>query len=253
MVNKYMIRIGGWAILSILSGQVVRGQSSAIPANIRASYAVESLSDAAAIGRNEVIYGVPAPPGKVIGDTYLSTMWRKSAIQLYKDDRIIEGYDTRYDIHADALDVKTTAGVKMLEGRRIRSFSWRDSSRIEPVFFVNAQDFKLEGTPMTGFFEVMADGRAPLLKRTVLQIKKANYNVSFDVGSRDDKILKRADYYMATGNDVVEVGTSKKKMLPLFGDKAAEVEKFIDDNSLSLKKEGDLVKLFEYYNSLLPQ
>lgn len=228
-------------------------QSSAIPSNIRAAYTVESLSDAAAIGKNEILYGVPAPEGRVVGDTYLSTHWRKAVIQLYKDDRVVEGYEVRYDIKTDALDVKTTGGVKVLEGRRIRSFSWRDSSRQEPVFFVNAHDYGFEGVSLTGFFEVLADGSAPLFKRTGLALKKADYNVSFDVGSRDDKILKQATYYMGTKQKVVEVEQTRKKLLSLFGAKGDEMEKYISDNGLSLKREDDLVAIFAHYNSLLPQ
>jgi len=228
-------------------------QASAIPNNIRASYTVEGLSDATVAGKNEVLYGVAAPPGKVIGDTYLSTLWRPSAIQLYKDDRVIEGYDCRYDLQSDALDVKTKEGVKVLEGKRIRSFSWQDSSRLEPVFFVNASDFKLDGVPLTGFFEVLVDGKAPLLKRITLHLKKADYNVSFDVGSRDDKILKQSQYYVGRENAVTELGSSKKKVLALFGDQAAEMERFLNNNQVSLKQETDLIKVFQHYNSLLTQ
>jgi len=243
------------SILFLLSATVwsAFGQASAIPANVRASYTVGSLSEGVSMGRNGVLYGVPAPPGKVVGDTYYSTHWRKSVIQLYKDDRMIEGYRVRYDIQTDALDVNTDGGVKVLDGKRIRSFSWLDSSRVEPVFFVNAHDYHLEGTPLTGFFEVLADGKAPLFKRIELHVKKADYNVSFDVGSRDDKILKEATYFVGQGKNVVEVESSKKKVLSLFGDKANEMEKFMESNNISVKKEADLVKLLQHYNGLIAQ
>ncbi|HTF21709.1 MAG TPA: hypothetical protein VK658_26705 [Chryseolinea sp.] len=240
-------------ILSCAAAPGVYGQSSAIPNNIRASYTMEGLADANAIGKNEILYGVPAPAGKVIGDTYLGTHWRKSAIQLYKDDRVVEGYPVRYDIQTDALDVKTDAGVKVLEGKRIRSFSWVDSSRLDPVFFVNARDYKFEGSPLLGFFEVLVDGKVPLFKRTELHVKKADYNVSFDVGSRDDKILKQSSYYIGQQQTVVEVSPTRKKVIALFGDKANEMEKYMSDNDVSLKKEADLVRTFQYYNSLLTQ
>jgi hypothetical protein len=240
--------------LAVVSASSVRGQQiSAIPNNIRAAYTMEGLSDLNALGNGEVLYGVPMPPGKVIGDTYLSTTWRKSAILLYKDEKLVEGYDVRYDIHADALDVKTSKGVKVLDGKRIRSFTWTDSSRLEPAFFVNAHEYKLDGSPLTGFFEVLVDGQAPLFKRTDIHIKKANYNVSFDVGSRDDKILKQPTYFMGQSGAVNEIESSRKKVLVLFGDKADEMGRYMDVNKLSLKKEGDLVNIFRHYNSLLLQ
>jgi hypothetical protein len=238
-------------IVSSFASIAVNGQSSAIPTNIRSSYTLESLSDATKLSQNEVLYGVAAPPGKVIGDTYLGTNWRKSAIQLYKDERVIQGYSVRYDIYTDALDVKTDKGIKVLEGKRIRSFSWLDSSRLDPVYFVNARDYKLDNTPLTGFFEVLADGAVPLFKRTNLRVKKADYNVSFDVGSRDDKILKEVTYFVGEGKSVVELSPAKKKVLSIFGSKSDEMEKYIDENNLSAKKEADLVKIFQHYNTSL--
>jgi hypothetical protein len=250
-----MIQLRMASLALVLSGATSSAycQTSAIPTNIRASYTMQSLSDASTMGKNEILYGVPAPEGKVIGDTYYSTQWKKSAIQLYKDDRVIEGYKIRYDIQTDALDVNTDAGVKVLDGKRIRSFSWLDSSRVDPVYFVNARDYKLDGTPLTGFFEVLVDGKTPLFKRVELHLKKADYNVSFDVGSRDDKILKQAVYFVGQEKSVVEAGSSKKKILAVFGDKAGEMEKFMNDNSVSVKREADLVKVFQHYNSLIAQ
>ena len=243
----------GLAVAVLFQVDVCFGQDSAIPSNIRASYTMESLSDGSQVSLNEVLYGVAAPPGKVIGDTYLTPNWLKSAIQLYKDDRVIQGYSVRYDIYADALDIKTNNGVKVLEGKRIKSFSWLDSTRVEPVFFVNARDYKFENTPLTGFFEVLVDGPAPLFKRTQLRVKKADYNVSFDVGSRDDKILKERSYYVGQSKAVVELGNAKKKVLPIFGNRSDEMEKFMSDNNLSLKNEADLVRLFKHYNTLIAQ
>ncbi|MGC3948742.1 MAG: hypothetical protein QM762_30285 [Chryseolinea sp.] len=229
------------------------GQTSAVPSNLRSSFTLESLGDATQVSQNEVLYGVPAPAGKIIGDTYLSKSWRKSAIQLYKDERVIKGYPVRYDIYTDALDVKTDNGVKVLEGKRIQSFSWLDSTRADPVFFVNARDYKLENIPLTGFLEVLVDGSAPLFKRTELHVKKADYNVAFDVGSRDDKILKDETYFVGQDKNVIELSAAKKKVLSIFRNKTAEMEKYIDENNLSLKKEADLVKIFGHYNALLTQ
>jgi len=104
---------------------------------------------------------------------------------------------------------------------------------------------------MIGFFQVLADGSSPLFKKTRITIKKANYKVQFDVGSRDDKILKKHDYFTLQNNYVVELLSSKKNLLPFFADQAAEVEKFIDVNSLNTNKESHLKAIFEYYNLLV--
>jgi hypothetical protein len=98
---------------------------------------------------------------------------------------------------------------------------------------------------------VVVDGPLPLLKQTTVYVKKADYSVQFDVGSRDDKILKKTELYFAKNGQVLELPSSKKKLLPLFGDKAEAIGKFIQDQNLSTSREADLVTIFQHYNSLI--
>jgi len=212
-------------------------QGSVIPSNVRAVNTIERLTDSNGLGNNEMMFGIPLPEGKVIGDTYLSTEWKRSVILLYDKNKLIEGFPARYDIKADELDVKGASGVKVLEGRKVKSFMWMDSSRTDPYYFVNAKEFKVDGVPLIGFYEVLVDGNAPLFKKMNITIKKADYNVTLAMGSRDDKILKNPAYYLADGNTAYEIPNSKKKFLQLLKSKADEVESYMESNGLSLKKE----------------
>lgn len=225
-------------------------QGSVIPPNVRATNTIERLTDSNGLGNNEMMFGIPIPEGKVIGDTYLSTEWKKSVILLYEKGRLIEGFPVRYDIKSDELDVKGRSEVKVLEGRKVKSFMWIDSTRTEPYYFINARDFKEEGVPLVGFFEVLVDGNSPLFKKTDISVKKADYNVTLSMGSRDDKILKSSSYYLADGSSVSEIPGSKKKFLQLLKGKADEVESYMDTNNLSVKKEEELIAIFKYYNSI---
>ena len=254
--NSTSIIARSGAIL-ILIGYISLGpaiaQNSAIPNYVRAVNALDRLTDSNGLGSNEMVYGIPLPPGKVIGDTYLSQSWKKSVILLYKEDKLLEGYEVRYDVYADELEVKTNKGIKVLKGRDIKSFMWTDSAQLDPYYFVNAADYKREGAPLAGFFEVLVDGQMPLFKKTRLTVKKANYNVALDVGSRDDKILKVHEYFLARSGEVMEVPTSRKKITSVFSPKGDDVTKFMNANDLSVKKEIDLVHIFEFYNSLSKQ
>ena len=225
-------------------------QGSVIPSNVRAVNTIEGLTDSNGLGNNEMLYGIPLPEGKVIGDSYLSTEWKKSVILLYDNNKLIEGFPVRYDIKSDDLEVKGRTEVKVLEGRKVKSFMWIDSSRSEPYYFVNAKDFKLDGVPLTGFFEVMVDGNSPLFKKTNISIKKADYNATLNMGSRDDKILKNSTYFAVDGASISEIPGNKKKFLQLLKSKADQVESYMDENGLSIKREEELVAIFKYYNSL---
>jgi len=224
---------------------------TAVPNNVRARTTMQSMLSGNELGSKQVIYGFPAPPGKVIGDSYLSKNWQTSSILLYEDDKLLEGYPVRYDIQLDELEIKGQGGVKVLEGNKIKSFSLVDSLSKKAKYYVNAKEYKMEdGTPFLGFFEVMVDGKLPLLRMTNVDVKRANYSVHFDVGSRDDVILKSTKLYTSSNNVVTEVPSSQKKLLAMFGDKEPKISKFIKVNTLNVADPYHLTRIFELYNSL---
>jgi hypothetical protein len=236
----------------LIAGVLSANAQSVVPPNIRAINTIERLNDFDGMTNGDIMYGIPLPPGKVIGDSYLDTHWKKSTILLYEKDKLIQGFPSRYDIYLDELEINARNGIKVLKGDKIKSFVWFDSSTNVPSYFVNAKDFKNEdNVPLTGFFQVLSDGANPLLKKTDIHIRKATYNVALNVGSQDDKILKKDDFYLLKGSNVFEIPSSRKKLLPLFGDRAEVMEKFIKENSLSTTKEDDLKIIFNQYNSLV--
>ena len=243
------ILTGFFVLSAFISGCYAQ---AVVPPNIRATNTLDNLSDMTRLGNGDLIYGIPITEGKVIGDTYLETHWQNANILLYEKEQLIKGFPVRYDIRLDELEVKARNGVKVLSGEKIRSFMWIDSATKLPSYFVNAKDFKNDdNVAYTGFFQVLADGDLPLFKKTVIDIKKADYNIQLNVGSHDDKIIKKTDYYTMKGKQVVEVPSGKKKLIASFPDKSDEVEKFIKESDLNVNKEEHLRLIFEYYNSLV--
>jgi hypothetical protein len=239
----------------ILFFNVVTGiaaySQAAMPDNLRAASTLDRLTNFQGNNTPDMLYGIPMPPGKVIGDTYLSTDWKIATVLLYADNKIIEGFPTRYDIGTNELEFNAKNGVKALSGEKVKSFVWIDSQTNTPSYFVNAKEFKnIDNVPFIGFFQILSDGTLPLMKRTKITVKKADYNAALNVGSPDDKILKSEELCYSKENKVFKMPGSNKKAVPVFGDKAAEIKKFIDENSLSVGKEEDLIKIFDHFNSL---
>lgn len=203
-------------------------------------------------GAGNILYGVPMPPGKVIGDSYVSKSWNYGSILLYESEKLIEGYPLRYDIDKDELEINAPGGAKVLSGSKVKSFTWQDSLSHNVVYFVSAKDYmNAEGTPLAGFFEVLSDGALPAFKKTSLVLKKANYVKEFDTGTRDDQILKKEEFYYVKEGKVYSLPSSKKKILPLFNDQAEKMKTYIETNNMSLKEAHHLQSIFEYYNSLI--
>lgn len=240
-----------FAFVLIVLSYCCSAQPSEAPTQLSASYSLDRMSDYRGLNSNELIAGIPLAPGKVVGDTYLSEDWKTGTMLLYEDDKMIERFPIRYDIKTNEIEIKVNNGVKAMDGKKIKSFTWIDGPDRPPVYFINARDLKQEnGTSLSGFLEVLEDGAIPLFKQTYLVVKKANYNVSFNVGSPDDKILKKEMFYILHGGKLVEVPGSKKKLLTYFGDQASEVEQFIKDQGIGVTKQLDLQLIFRHYNSL---
>jgi hypothetical protein len=218
-------------ILPFLSLVIEASAQAVVPVNIRATNTLEHLFDFNGINNADLLYGIPLPPGKVIGDTYIDTHWKNCSILLYDKDKLIEGYPARYDIYMDELEIMGRNGIKVLKGNQVKSFVNEDN------------------VPFTGFFQVLSDGAMPLFKKTSIGIKKADYNVQLNVGSPDDKILKKVKFYTVDEKRVVELPVSRKKLFTLFDEDYEKIEQLVKDNNLSTSNEDHLVIIFQHYNS----
>ncbi len=84
------------------------------------------------------------------------------------------------------------------------------------------------------------------MRRTLAVFKESNYNTALMVGNRNDQIIKRNVYYYIKGKDLYEVPSKRKDLYKIFGDKAAEMEAFVENNSIDLKEKSSIFTLFTY-------
>lgn len=225
------------------------GQTGAIPPIIRAQHTMDFVSVQGA-GPNTILYNLPMQPGTLVGDSYLDKKWNASTMLLYADDKLLEGYRSRYDLKSHSIEILVDQSTRILGVDRIQSIVWIDSISSKPRYFVNAKDYRKDGVAMLGLIEVVEDGKSPLFRYTSTYIKKASYNVALDVGTKDDRIMKKSTYYYAAGNDLFEF-KGKKSIGPAFSDKAATISAYVKSEKLSLSREDDLKKVFRYYNELI--
>lgn len=235
----------------LLGGAALAQPNSVVPKNIRAANTLDNLFDGNGLATSDNLWGIPLEPGAVVGNTYLNPEWRRTALSLYDTDKVLEGYLTRYEIDLDQFDIKTTLGIKVLSGKKIKSFVWMDSLTKTPHYFVNGRDLKTAAdVPIIGFFEVLAEGDPTLLSKTGVIVKRPNYNEKLDMGNRDTRIEKRAKYYYLENDLLHELPSAKKKIIAVFGDHAEALQDFVKVNKLSWDEEGHLKHIFEHYNGL---
>jgi hypothetical protein len=219
----------------------------AIPAQMRAENTLDRLSDINGIGNSDILYGIPLPVGNMIGDNYLDKKWNVATILLYQSEAMIEGYPVKYDIKANLIEIKTIAGIKVLDVNKVRSLVWKDSVTHDTHFFINAAEYKKNGAALTGLLEVMVDGNRPLMKKTELYVKKPTYNPALDMGTRDYRIYQRHSYLCSKDGELYEI-TSKADILSCAGGQGAGIETFLKENKVNIRKEPGILKAFEFIN-----
>lgn len=190
-----------------------------------------------------------AAPG-VVGDAFLNNSFSEATFLMFEGEKIIGGYRAKYDILRDDFYLLHQNVVRVLNGTSVRNFLLVDSLNRAKSFFINGSLLKDEaGAPLSGFYEVLADGPSALLKKTNAVVKAADFHPALNVGSKDHRVIKTTSFFYST-NDVVSKIPSSKNLAKAFPQQTEEMTKFIKVNGLSLKEERDLKKVFEYYNSL---
>jgi len=227
------------------------GSGAAIQKTIRSTNILNLLNARPNFIGGNMIYGIPPEPKRVEGNTFLDLKWNLSTILLYRDQQIMEGYRTRYNILSNQFELMEpeTNEITTMPGLRIQNIVWMDSSYHVPRYFVNGMDFRDEGAPISGFFEVLVEGELPLMRRTMAIFKESNYNTALMIGNRNDEFIKRNIYYYLVGNDLMQMPTNRKKLFAIFGDKAQMMEEFALQNSLNIREASSIFQIFTHYNS----
>ncbi len=237
--NIYLVKFGS------------EGTGSALQKTIRATNVSRLMVERPNFIGNTV-YGIPPEPKKVEGNFYLDNKWNLASILLYREMTVLEGFRVRYNINSNMFELWEPEGnqVTVMPGLRIQNIVWMDSSYKVPRYFVNGMDFREDNVPISGFFEVLVEGKLPLMRRTMAVFKESNYNTALMVGNRNDQIIKRNVYYYLKGKDLYEVPKKRKELFLIFGDKAADMEAFALENEIDLKDRTSIFLLFTHYNSM---
>ena len=115
------------ALALFCSISAIAQPNSPVPKNLRAANTLDNLFDANGLGISDNLYVIPLEPGRIVGNAYLTPDWKRTTFMLYDADKMIEGYPSRYEIDQDQFEIKAASGIKVLSGKRVRSFVWVDS------------------------------------------------------------------------------------------------------------------------------
>lgn len=208
----------------------------------------------------KILSGFETQTAELPDASYLDTEWALAKVKFYP--RIIgtlkgtvkldslDDIQMRVVLQGNDVEFKTSEGIKVLSGSLIQQFSAQKAN--QPIKnYISVFEFLDETEKLkSGFFEILANGKLKLLEYTRIIINKSDNPSGFHVASnKDTKIIKEKLLYFARGKEVI-ILNNKKDLYVAMADQKPAIEKFIKENNLNTKGHSDLLKIFDYYNSL---
>jgi hypothetical protein len=199
------------------------------------------------------LYGISGPGGKILGDPYLDTTWQIGIVKFYGKILTadsIAGVPIRLDLLNHEVDIKAGANnIRAAKAPSVRSIRVNNAIGTTSTF-INVREYRGEADALLGFFEQVSMGKLALLQYPSIYIKRANFNMALNSGTKDDELLKQVDWYVSNGTKASKFSPGKKAILTLMADKKDEIETFLKNEKPDLKSKSGLMTLFSYYNSL---
>lgn len=152
----------------------------------------------------------------------------------------------RYNAYNDAVEILDENGATRKLLRRSNIKAVFDGKTYEVI------DYDLAGNIKKGYFNPLNEGNTVLYfrpKKIFLQAEKPDNGYdTYDPPHYKDV----SSFYIKKENQPAEeVKLSKRNVLKALGDKTVLLKKFIDKYDLNLKDESDVIRLLNYYDTLL--
>lgn len=104
------------------------------------------------------------------------------------------------------------------------------------------------------YFETLNNGNCKLLIKRKINLRENKY-VDYYAGGGGDgsqRYIPEKSYYIKISEDkpAIKLKRKNKFVVELFPNHQTEIEKFIADNDLNIRKDKELLKIIEFYNQL---
>ncbi|MGK7392399.1 MAG: hypothetical protein ACNS60_18740 [Candidatus Cyclobacteriaceae bacterium M2_1C_046] len=188
------------------------------------------------------VFSLSEPVGKSIdGHPYILKDWIPGTIT-FSDGKTVDVEFMNFNIHIDKISYKKgDKEYNTADQLDIERFTVGDKAFI---YSLSEKGKKPEA------FELLTDGDVKLLKKHYTDISKGKASNGYNDATNDRFILLETYYYKKGDLPAVEFKNKDKEVLVILSDEKETVDDYMDDNKLNSRKEEDLKKVFEYYNSI---
>ncbi len=186
----------------------------------------------------------------ILGTPYLNQQWMYGKL-LLNDETKFEGL-FRYNVFHQELEMIYNMDTLAISAPFFVKELYFSNKKFIYSLSIE-QDFKQDYLT-SAFFEVLYDGHCKLLLKHRVDIENNSYATTYMAGGGDgrDYYVHKSFYYYKQnpGGAAKKLRRKRREILNIFSDKKQEIEQFLTTNYINLKSDDDLVRVFEYYDSL---
>jgi hypothetical protein len=177
------------------------------------------------------------------GVPFLFDKWMNAII--YTEKGYYEGLQIKYDLFENKIYFnKNDESFELQEN--VKNFTLFSNPSDPKSALKFSKGFKGSGLNADQFVQVLVDGNVQLLKsdiKSLTEMSEINAGMvkTFATTTR---------YYINNSKGVFLIRFNKSELLPFLQDKDEQIQSFIKEKGLNLKRDMDLLTLLNYYNSL---
>ena len=186
----------------------------------------------------------------VTGTPFINPNWMPAKLTLTLG-KITEPVSVKLNIESNVLYFLDSAGKEMIaiDGlvRKIDCYSFFSKDSIGHIFKNGYPAIDKQNENY--YYQVFTEGKVELLAKRTKYVRVYKDEISGQITK--EFVDAAVTFYVYANDSIQEFRRTKSFVTTLLKDKEQYIDKFIGNNTISFKKTADLIKLFNYYNTLL--
>ena len=246
MKLKYFISIAVFlSVLNNVKAQLIEPRGIAGMQNLN-NYLKWAVQDMRTLANSDFAPGIPW--SRVTGSPFWNDNWRLAS--LYdKNDKIIATLPVRLNLNTSSVHFIDQKGEELsLDPDEIRKVVFLQDEITGPgaVFISYVPNAYFGDAKNNNYLQVMNEGKASLLAYNRRYVGKGD---SSSPGQQRYYYKNEVSYYMARNNKVERLKKLGKEQIFMLLPGANAFDEWVTENKLNMKKEADIKKFIDYYNS----
>ena len=187
--------------------------------------------------------------GEITGSPFLNESWKQAILTLSKG-KVIGPVMVKLNIESNELNYTDSAGKEFVADEEVvQKISYAALYTKDSTRYVFKNGYPAIGQQNINFYyQVLTEGKVELLAKKIKYIRVTKNDMS---GETTKEFLDAATVlYVYAKRIMQEFHPYKSFILEVMRDKEQAIAAYMNENKINLKKNLDLVKLFNYYNSL---